>query len=256
MKTAAARGVLGLLLLLSAGIARAETPTAVEVAERAATAHEAHCSDVAAGKATAAAEALARVGPVLAEVSRSYDASGEPFLLYWRGMLNQCLDQEDRAASDLAAFVKAAAAWPVYAEQVTEAKRRLRGLLPATGTTKNAAGPAPGGIVAGASLLGAGAVFGGLSGWQGSKSAVAQADWDAGLQPYDDLATIQQDGQDAADASNGLLAGAIGFGLGGLAAFVITASTSGSNSPRAASALPTAWPLPDGGAALGLVGRW
>ncbi len=256
MKPPAARGVLGLLLLLWAGSALAQAPAAVEVAERAAAAHEAQCSDVAAGKATAAAEALARVGPVLAEVSRSYDASGEPFLLYWRGMLNQCLDQEDRAASDLAAFVKAAAAWPVYAEQVTEAKRRLRGLLPEGGSTTQPSGPAPGGIVAGASLLGAGALFGGLSGWQGGLSAQAQTDWDAGLQPYDELETIRQDGQASADASNGLLAGAIGLGLGGLTAFVITATTSGPKAPRAASVLPTAWPLPEGGAALGLVGRW
>lgn len=242
-----------LLCLLWAAVAHAADGSD-EVAIRAAAAHEAHCSDVATGQATAAAEALAQVGPVLAEVSRAFDQTGEPFLLYWRGMLNQCLDQEDRAATDLAAFVKAAGAWPVYAEQVNEAKRRLRGLNASTAAVRTAAPPPPG-LVVGASLIGAGAVFGGLSGWQGEVLAQAQADWDAGGQPWSQLEEIKLAGLDAADASNGLLAAAIGAGAGGAVAMVIAAATSGPRKPRAAAVLPLASPRPRG-VTLVLAGRW
>jgi hypothetical protein len=171
-------------------------------------------------------------------------------------MLNQCLDQEDRAAADLSAFVEAAGAWPVYAEQVSEAKRRLRGLAPASVQTKQTGEPEPGGLVLGASLLGAGAVFGGLSGWQGGIATQAQADWDAGGRPWAELEEVRLTGLDAAGARSGLLVGAIGLGLGGAVALVITATTSKPGPSRAAWGFPTASPLPDGGAAFGWAGRW
>ena len=67
------------------------------LAALAASVHGEHCSAVAAGRATAAAEAMAAVTPVLAALSRAHDQSADPSLLYWRGVLNQCLDQGDRA---------------------------------------------------------------------------------------------------------------------------------------------------------------
>ena len=53
---------------------------------------------------TAALKSIATVGEVWARLSEQYEKSGESYLLYWRGVLAQCMDQEDRALCGLAAF--------------------------------------------------------------------------------------------------------------------------------------------------------
>lgn len=253
----AGAAVVGVLLLLWALPALAGSVAPAVAAVRAADAHDRWCSDVHVGKATAAAEAVAKVGPVLVEVSRVYDQTGAGFLLYWRGMLNHCLNQEERAVADLQAFVALAGDQAVYVEQVREARRRLRGR--ARVSSSSAPAPSPVGVVAGASLLAAGGVLGGLSGWQGGLVSQAQADWDAGRRPYADLAADMAAGQEAVGAANGLLVGAVACGVGGALSFVITAATAGSSaggSKVTTSPQILGWPLPEGGAALGVVGRW
>ncbi len=85
-----------------------------------------YCEDVAAGKATESAQVLSAVGPVLAEVSAAHDQSGAPYLLYWRGRLNLCLDREDRAEQDLELFVQSAGDDAAYRRQAQEARALLR----------------------------------------------------------------------------------------------------------------------------------
>lgn len=102
-----------------------DVPDPADAARAASAIIDAHCTDVAGGGATASAEALVLVGPVLAQVSRSYDATAAPFLLYWRGILTACIGQEDRATSDLGAFVELAEDRPEYTDQVRDSRRRL-----------------------------------------------------------------------------------------------------------------------------------
>ena len=83
-----------------------------------------YCADVGGGSTTTAAEALSEVTPVLARLSRTYDAQGESFLLYWRGVLLQCVQQDERAAEDFAAFLADQTAAKRFPTLVREAERR------------------------------------------------------------------------------------------------------------------------------------
>lgn len=215
------------------------------LAVSAATVHQAQCSAVAAARTSTAAEAIEQVGPVLAEVSRGYESTAEPFLLYWRGLLLQCLGQDERAIADLSAFVADATGQPDYAQQVQESQRRLRSL------TRSPAPPAVNpAAVLGAGLLGGGAALGGLSGWQAAELADAQARWDSGESPAAELPSIQADGDAAAAASNGLLVAAASTGVGGAVTLVI-ALVRGPASTPVVVVLPT----PDG-AVVSFGGRW
>jgi len=135
---------------------------AVDVAQRASAAVDAHCSDIKSeADDSLAAEGVVAVGEVWAEVARAWEADGPLHLLYWRGRLASCLDQDDRARDDLTAFVEQAGDAPEHISQVAEARRRLRRLESPSN------GPPPGApmIIAGVSLLAAGGAFGGLAGW-------------------------------------------------------------------------------------------
>lgn len=68
--------------------------------------HQALCAEVAGGTTSAAAESIAEVTEVWQEVIAAYEASGRSYLLYWRGVLGECLGQGERAASDLRLFVE------------------------------------------------------------------------------------------------------------------------------------------------------
>ena len=104
----------------------AAAPDPNAAALRASMVLEAHCADVAAGSATKSAQALSAVSPALTQVSEAHDATGEAFLLYWRGRLNLCLDREDRAKEDLEAFVAQAGDEPMYTDQLQQSSRLLR----------------------------------------------------------------------------------------------------------------------------------
>lgn len=99
---------------------------AEDAALRATEVRDEHCADMAQDRTSSMTGALVAVAPVLDEVSRVYDETGEPYLLYWRGVLLECSNQESRAVNDLQAF----AADPVNRSQLPElvrdAERRLR----------------------------------------------------------------------------------------------------------------------------------
>ncbi len=232
---------LSLLLALPAFAADSE-----ELAARASEVHASQCSDVAAGKATAAAEAVGEVGPVLAEVSRTFDKAGAPFLLYWRGLLNQCLGMDERALTDLEQFVAEVGADTAYAGQIADAKKRLRRLA-----KDEPVGPAPagGGIALGVGLLGAGGALGGLSAWQGQLVLDAQGRYDAGTRPWGETVEQASQGKFAEDRHRALLAAGVAAGVAGAVALVVTGLT-GEQTPTVAL-LPT-----EEGLVLSVGGTW
>ncbi len=88
--------------------------------------HQAECADVAAGTDVEAADSMAEVTAVWQEVIATYEQTGATFLLYWRGVLGQCLSQAERAATDLSLFVALEENEETFAAQVRDARTRLR----------------------------------------------------------------------------------------------------------------------------------
>ena len=94
-------------------------------------AHSVGCADVAGDKVGRAADALVLVSTAYSKVHDSYKSAPAPkptFLLYWRGVLGQCLDRDELAGIDLRAFIEAERGNDEYGEQVRDARRRLRRL--------------------------------------------------------------------------------------------------------------------------------
>ncbi len=92
-----------LAALLLPSLATAEEPAFV--AADAYDIHQTHCASVAGGSTQAAAESMAEVTEVWQRVIGAYEASGRTYLLYWRGVLGECLGQKERAAQDLRLFI-------------------------------------------------------------------------------------------------------------------------------------------------------
>lgn len=211
------------LLALLAAPALAASP-GEDAAKRAADTHEAWCSDAATGRATRHADALVELAPVLQEVSSVFEASGEPFLLYWRGLLNRCLSQHTQAQDDLRAFVSYAGASDVYASQVERAVALLRRYAAQEGGARSQPSPVLGGVVVGAGLAVGSAALGGLAGWQGGLATEGQARYDEGQRSWADSQIIADEADVSAGASGGLVAGAVGVGLASAVTFIVTAT--------------------------------
>lgn len=156
--------VLSALLAVPAAFAE-DPPDAEAVAVQAAEIAHRHCSDVASAASVGAAEALNEVSPVLVAVARAYETHGDPFLLFWKGVLNQCLDQEDRATEDFEGFLAGVGDDAAYSAQVRDARLRLRRLTArqAGRSARGGSGASPAGPVgvvfvssgAGVAILGA-----------------------------------------------------------------------------------------------------
>ncbi|HCP47957.1 MAG TPA: hypothetical protein DIU15_18095 [Deltaproteobacteria bacterium] len=210
-----------------------------------------HCADVAAGKATESAQALSTVGPVLAEVSAAHDASGAPYLLYWRGRLNLCLDREARAEEDLSLFLEAVGEDPAYRTQTQQAMSLLR-------RTARANKPAglriqrPEAAVAGVVALSLGGVFGGLSAWQWSVASTKQQQYLEGGVPWSQTDQLGHESSDAQDRHRALLGLSLGSSVAGIVSLALSTLT-----PKGAarSTAGTVAPLP-GGVVVGLETRW
>ena len=253
--SAAAQGEPG----ASAAADRPQNPGAwaAWAAEQAAAVLDEHCSDVAAGRATESARALAAVAPMLEEVSAAHDATGLPYLRFWRGRLNLCLDRQDRAREDLVAFLEVASSDPAYRPQVRFAGTLLRRL----GAGRSDSGL---GIAAGIGLLGAGVALGGLAAWQGEVAKSRRAAYAAGVRSWEETAEIGKSAERARLAS-GVLAGlAAGSATGGVLTLIVSAArgrAGGSGLARHGSRASPRWslaggPLPGGGGAIVLAGAW
>ena len=230
-----------------------ETPSSSVAALHAAEILERHCADVAAGSDTESAQALSAVGPVLAEVSAAHDANEEPYLLFWRGRLNLCLDREDRARQDLDTFLELAGNDPGHTAQARQARRLVRRL-------ERSARPqvrvqTPGAAVAGGVLLGAGGALGVLSGQQWQLGTEQRAQYVAGKRTWTETEALGEEVLASQIRSRVLLGSAVGAGVGGVVAFVLSTVTPRSQ-PKAPPTVATVVPLPDGGVALELWGSW
>jgi hypothetical protein len=118
-----------------------------ELALRANEVHIEHCGDMYAGNISTAAEGFRQVADAWEEVDAAYKDSEEPYLLYWRGMLAECLSQNDQARFDLQTFLDAHAETAGLGFMVTDAKRRLRRLdLLAEGKTAQPIASRSGGV--------------------------------------------------------------------------------------------------------------
>ncbi len=87
-----------------------------------------YCADIGVADVTRHATSVSKVAPAWAAVSEAYEAEGEAFLLYWRGVLAQCLDYQDKAKVDLQAFVVQFMKEAENAAQLRDARARLRRL--------------------------------------------------------------------------------------------------------------------------------
>ncbi len=117
-----------LTLLLATPLTAAGEPTADDLAVLAAEVHQQHCAEIYGGDIDLAAEGYSAVAPVWQQVNLAYDEGQHSFLLYWRGLLAQCLGQAEQAAADLQAFVTAEEGTGNLEAMVRDANRRLRWL--------------------------------------------------------------------------------------------------------------------------------
>lgn len=205
------------------------------------------CTDVAGDETTLAAQSLTRVGDVWARVSEAYEASQEPFLLYWRGVLGQCLNQDARAKADLEGFLAGSSGEATYTDLVRDARRRLR-RLDADTKVERPGWRTP--LELGIGFAAAAGVTGALAGWQNQVSLDALERWKSGELLTAEYSFVQADSLEAWQRRNVLLA--VCGGLAGTATVALLWSASlGDKPPVAALALPT-----EDGFVLSMGGAW
>jgi len=244
--------------------AKVKKITGETLALEAAEVQSAHCADAYSAETTRALQSIAAVGEVWARVSVQYEDSGETFLLYWRGVLAQCMDQEARGLKDLKEFVAESGSSTLWAALVKDAARRIRQLERKLGGGAAAASargnaPRPGAVI-GISLA-AGSAGTGIA---------AAISWGLAMERSNELTshenpTLHSDSTDTSNSPNTfkegesyaaatprLAAVSVGLGLGAAVAFIIHAATA--NQPQAAAPpllVPTV-----GGAAVVWEARW
>ncbi len=129
--------VLAGLLALSWRPVPASAGEAEDVAVATHNIRQKYCAEAATGKNTEVAIALKEIMPVFVQVSEVYDRTQEDFLLYWRGVLQECIGQEELAKPDLEAFLASKKAVADFPDLARDARRRLRRME--TATTRKAA---------------------------------------------------------------------------------------------------------------------
>jgi len=183
-----------------------------------------HCAEVEGEDTTLAAQSVTVVSEVWARISAQLEKSGKDYLLYWRGVLGQCLNQDERALEDLTSFVEGLKDSELWASLVLDADNRMRRLERSAGQAGPTGDPQQVvGIILGASLSGAaiGSAIGSGLRWQESQDMasllyVQKTD-------FDDLQAQILEGNTIARSSHALAGLAIGCGLGAAASFVIAA---------------------------------
>ena len=242
------------MLLLVPAVAAA---SAEDVAVEAAQIVELHCSDAVADDTTTAAQSVTAVSPTWARVSEQYEASGEPWLLYWRGVLGACLNQDKKAIEDLDGFVAALGDDPAWSESVRDAERRLRRLRVPGGVEVVRAG-VPIGL--GLGLAGSSVGLGALAGWQHSVALDKHEAFHGGELTVAQFDGEQEEGQDA-ELRRDVFAGVAGALAAGSAAAFVVAAVRGQRLQGAASRarrrLPTVAVAPSrSGVHVVVGGRW
>ena len=230
---------------------------AEEVAAKASKAHDTYCAEVAGvGDESDAALALVEVGAAWAEVAQVYEATGTEWLLYWRGVLAQCLSQDDRAAEALIAFLESDTATEGLAAMVGDARKRLKRLRPdyvpprpakppSTPEDRKRAGRAASGVVLALGAAGAGVGSGvGFAQFSETRAAVTTE-----LLVASESETLITQGNGQVVAGVGL---AVGAGVAVVASIVAFAGSRRSGGAKVAI-VPTTMA---GGVGLVIGGRW
>ena len=123
-----ARHALSMVVVLAASQAHAQSPDPVDAAARANEVNQTYCGDAYSRDITLAADSMRRVAEAWSLVNEVYEETDAPYLLYWRGVLAQCLGRPEHAHEDLGDFVVSQSEGGSYADLVRQAKLRLRRL--------------------------------------------------------------------------------------------------------------------------------
>jgi hypothetical protein len=208
-----------LLALLFLTVAHAADP-AEDVAARAQVVHEAHCADVAGADDAGAARAIGDVSDAWEDVARVHEETGATWLLYWRGLLAQCIGQNERATAALTQFVDSESEDPGMATMVRDARRRLTRLGQGKTGSPPASPPANAPTIAAGIALVLTASGTGVGGGVGlSQLSATRAGLVNGLLTTEQADTLIAQGDGQMAASIGLFAGALASGIASAAAF-------------------------------------
>jgi len=240
----------------------APTMSPEEAALAASTARDLYCTDVAGVDVALQSSALGTVNEVWTEVIKTYKHSRASFLLYWRGVLAQCLDQEFRAAQDLQGFLAAHQEDTSLGPMVLDAQRRIRVLKLQTSADavravdRDKRRKASLGL--GIGLTSATAVFTSLALWQRSAMDASAAAMLAELQHQDEQNEHYRNGVAQARNATVLFSLAAGMAVGSLTSLLWSAAEArtgrgGRMRPRLGLGVA---PHPLGGASASLELRW
>ena len=215
-----------------------KAPSSEQLAIEAAQVQGEHCANAASRLDTSGARSISIVSDTWVRVSERYDQSGESYLLYWRGVLAQCMDKEDFALQDLENFISRSEGNALWATLIKDATRRTRQLSRKTGrttTTTRSQAPAPSsavlGVVLGASLAGASAGCGiaGADFWNQSQIKAEQIrELEQDQRQVLEATQQYQEGDSAWRTSSVLTVAAIGLGAGAMVSFLVTAGNGAS----------------------------
>lgn len=247
-RTCQAATLLSGLWLASSAVAASPTEDAALLA---AEVTETHCTAVAGGDSKGAGQAMQPVTEAWVRVSAALEASPKPYLIYWRGVLAQCLSQEERAEADLVEFGSwfadaSASDRRIYAQLDRDARSRLLRLRRRSGGARVELGPVVGGVAG----VGAGVALGGLAAWQGAETQRTLQIYVTAASGKDFDALLQQ-GESSHAAAIGL---AVGAGVAAAAGTVLLALSAGPGGGRSVAILPVV--SPSGGAGAVVAGRW
>jgi len=121
------RALLGALMacLLVASSGQAEPSDIDKLAIAANHVHLMYCAEMYGKDIGAAAAGYQEVGKVLGDLSDTLESSEQHYLLYWRGLLAECLGQYDQAVGDLVTFIVSFERSPGLSEMVRDARQRV-----------------------------------------------------------------------------------------------------------------------------------
>jgi hypothetical protein len=121
------------VMVLSSGLAGStataqeavQRPSQEELAVLANFVHQTHCADMQMGDVQVAAQGYQEVGRIWEQLDAAYSEGEEAYLLYWRGILAECLGQTEQAVEDLTTFTTAYADSLGLALMVKDAHKRV-----------------------------------------------------------------------------------------------------------------------------------
>ncbi len=207
-----------------------------------------YCAQTSMNNVTAAAKAVSEVTDIWDRVNLALRSTRKVYLLYWRGVLAQCLNREDAALSDLHEFMAARSDSSLFLSLVEDARRRVRRLerKPGMGGT-NLKRRRAGLIALGAGFSAGAVTFGVLGGWQWQQGLETQTLLTDVVHERADILSLKSQMEGHAQATTGLVSLAIGMGVASTATWIVTAVSSGSPSGRLSQIpIPSVMPLEQG----------